>query len=159
MKTERQAADTILEKGVRVQLPAPFFLRLFKKEIILVLRQPRFGTMLHVASVSLKAGFEIEKLQTGELNAAHESVSQYARPLARIAAYLFLNGKWKIKFFSKLLANWLLWKLTPRRMAEIAILAVAYGGIQDFTTTIRLIGAMTMNVTAPKNLSHNKSGS
>jgi hypothetical protein len=157
--TERLAADTILERGVRVKLPAPFFLRLFSRNVHLTLRQPRYGTLLHVARISLKAGFDITKLDSGDINAAHEIISQYARPVARIAAILFLDSKWKIKLFSRILANWLIWKLTPRKMAEIAMLAVAYGGIEDFTTTIRLIGAMRMKATAPRNLSQKENGS
>lgn len=158
-QTERQAAETILDKGVRVRLPAPFFLRMFTRQVSLVMRQPRMGTLLHVARLSLKADFDIKDLETGELNEAHRLVKQHSKTLARIAAVLFLNGKWKIRLFALPLAGWLLWKLTPRKLAEVAVLAVAYGGIQDFTTTIRLIGAMQMNLTAPKNLSREENGS
>lgn len=157
--TERLAADTILERGVRVKLPAPFFLRLFRREITPVLRQPKYGTLLHVARVSLKTGFDVTKLNEGDINSAHELISKYVRPVAKIAAILFLNSKWKIGLFSNVVANWLIWKLTPRKMAEIAILAVAYGGIEDFTTTIRLIGAMRMKATGPHNLSQKENGS
>lgn len=157
--TERHAADTILERGVRVKLPAPLFLRPFRREINLILRQPRYGTLLYVARISLKAGFDVSKLDNGDINSAHEIISKYAKPVARIAAVLFLDSKWRIRLFSRVMAKWLIWKLTPRKMAEIAILAVAYGGIEDFTTTIRLIGAMRMKATGPRNLSQKENGS
>jgi hypothetical protein len=157
--TEQNAADTILEKGVRVKLPAPFFLRLFCREIGLVLRQPKYGTLLYVSRISLKAGFDVSKLESGELGEVHELLRRNIMPLSRIMAVLFLNGKWKIRLFARPVARWLMWKLTPRKMAEIALLAVAFAGYEDFTTTIRLIGAMRMKATAPRNLSHDESGS
>ena len=158
-ETERLAAETILEKGVRVKLPAPFFLRPFWPEIGLKIRQPKYGTLLHVAQLSLKAGFDVTKLETGEFAEVHALYDQYLKPLSRIIAVLFFNSKWGIRLFSRIMALWLIWHLTPRKMAEITVVAVAFSGYEDFTTTIRLIGAMRMKATAPRNLSHEKNGS
>lgn len=155
---EQRVSDAILEKGVRVKLPAPFLLRLvFIRNISLVLRQPGAGTLLHVARLSLQSGFNIDSLNKGEINEVHRMIEAHAKTMAKICAVLFLNGKWKIRLFARPFANWLMWKLTARKMAEIALLAVVYGGYQDFTTTIRLIA--TGRITTPKNLSPDVRGS
>jgi hypothetical protein len=154
--TEQRVAETILEKGVRVQLPAPFFLP-FRKNVGLILRQPKAGTLFYTANIFVRSGIDINNLATGDIGEAHQVVVKNMKPMVRIIAALFLNSKWKIKLFCRPLANWLMWKLTARKMGEIAVLAIAYGGVQNFTTTIRLIGAM--RITAPKNLSPTDEGS
>lgn len=156
--TGRQAADTILDKGVRVQLPAPFLLSLvFVRSVGFILRQPTLGQLLRVSSVALAAGFDLGNLESGGINEAHRLVKQHARALAKIAALLMLRGRLRGQLFAGLLARWLVWKLTPRKLAEITLISVAMSGIEDFTSTIRLIGAM--RITHPKNLSHDSDGS
>lgn len=154
----RQAANTILDKGVRVHLPAPFLLRvLFVRSVGFTLMQPTLGQLLRVSSVALAAGFDIDRLEKGGLNEAHRLVTQHTRSLAKIAAILMIRGKFRGQLFAGLLARWLVWKLTPRKLAEITLIAVAMSGMEDFTSTIRLIGAMRL--TRPKNLSHDSDGS
>ena len=55
------------------------------------------------------------------------------------------------------MGNYLLDKLTPKKLAEIVLIVVALGGVQDFTDSIRLI--RSMRITAPKNLSPTDQGS
>jgi hypothetical protein len=155
---ERRAAETILEKGVRVKLPAPFLLRiLFIRNIHPVLRQPNMGTLLHFSTEALKSKMDVSRLKSGEIMEALTMVHENAVPVSRMLAYLFLRSEWKIKLFTRWYAHYLLWALTPTRQAEIYMLAVAFGRMEDFTTTIRLIEAMKM--TTPKNLSPDEKGS
>ena len=157
-RIEQRAAETILENGVRVSIPAPFFLRLFgKKTIKLKLRQPTLRTLMVVSSLALEAGFSFEGIDSGNLDAAHELIQTHAKTLARIVAVFILRKKRKIQLFSGMLANYLLDKTTSRKMAEIVLLIVAIGGVQDFTDSIRLI--RSMRVTTPKNLSPTDQGS
>jgi len=157
-KTEQIAAETILESGVRVKLPAPLFLRVFgKKEISVVIRQPYLGTLMHLSRLSLKADFDLDGIDQGKLDEAHKLMAEHGPTIARMAAVVILNGKLKIRLFSGLLANYLLWKLKPRRLIEVVILIITLSGVQDFTTSIRLIRSMKM--TTPKNLSPQDQGS
>lgn len=154
---EQYAADTILEKGVRVRIPAPFFLRIFLvKRIGLLFHQPYLGTLMHVARLSVKDGFDLAELN-GEINDVHELVLKHSKTLRKIVAVLYLNSGWKIRLFTGLVAKWLEYKLTPSKLAEIAVVVVAYSRLEDFTSTIRLIGAM--RITSPRNLSHTENGS
>lgn len=157
-KTEQHAAETILESGVRVKLPAPLFLRLFgKTEIAMVIRQPYLGTLMHLSGLSLKAEFDLDGIDEGKLDEAHRLMARHGKTIARIAAVVILNGRLKIKLFAGLLASYLLWKLKPRRLLEIVILIITFSGLQDFTTSIRLMRSMKM--TTPKNLSPQDQGS
>jgi hypothetical protein len=155
---EKRAAETILKKGVRVKLPAPFLLRmLFIRNINPVLRQPNMGTLLSFSTEALKSNMDVSKLKGGNILEALAMVHENAVPVSRMLAYLLLRSKWKIRLFTRPMANYLLWKLTPTRQAEIFLLAVAFGRVEDFTTTIRLI--MAMKITTPKNLSPDEKGS
>jgi hypothetical protein len=152
--TERLAADTILERGVRVRLPAPFFLRLFTRTIGVAMKQPTMGTLFHVARVSLAHDIDIGKLT--DFNSALQLVATHGRPMLRIVAILLLRTDTRIALFWRPMCWWVR-KLPPRRLAEIALMAVTFGGIEDFTTTIRLLWAM--KITTPRNLSQEAQGS
>lgn len=157
-KIEQLAADRILENGVRVKVPAPFFLRVFgKKQVSLLIRQPYLGTLMHISRLALRAGFDFEKIDQGEIDAAHRLVSEHAGTASRIVAVSVLNSKVKINLFTRLLSGWLKYKIKPRKLAEITMTIVLLSGIQDFTSSIRLI--RSLRVTAPKNLSPADQGS
>lgn len=155
---EQLAAETILERGVRVGLPAPRFFRFFgKKEVGIIIKQPYLGTLLHVSRLCTKAGFDFEGIDEGKLDAAHQMMVDNVKDAARIIAFCVLNSRLKIWLFTWFLTDWLIWKLKPRKLAEISMLIITLGGYQDFTTSIRLL--RMMKVTTPKNLSPQDQGS
>lgn len=139
-------------------MPAPFLLRIFfVKNISLVLRQPKAGTLFYFSTEAIKANIDLSKLKDGSLMEAHNMIVNHTQPVCRMIAYLFLRSKWRIRLFTRLFADYLLWALTPTRMAEITLLAVAFGRVEDFTTTIRLL--LAMKLTMPKDLSPDEKGS
>lgn len=155
---EQLAAERILESGVRVKLPAPLFLRMLgKKQVSLLIKQPYLGTLMHISRLALQSGFDFEQIDRGEMEAAHRLVSEHARTASRIVAVAVLNSRLKIRLFARPLAGWLQYKLKPRKLAEIIMTLVLLSGIQDFTSSIRLI--RSLRVTAPKNLSPAEQGS
>lgn len=157
-RIERKAAETILERGVRVTLPAPRFLQMLgKKTVNATLRQPTLGTLHTVSSLALKAGFSFEGIDKGDLDAAHQLINQHAATAAKIIAVVLLNSRLKIKLFAGIYGWLLMDRINSRRLAEITVLIVTLSGVQDFTTTIRLI--RTMTVTGARNLSPTDRGS
>jgi len=155
---ERRAAETILERGVRVPIPAPRFLRLLgKKQIKVMIRQSHLGTLEHFSTLELKEGFSFEGIDSGNLDAAHEMISKHGKTVRKLLAIVILDSRLKIWLFSDLLASWLKWKLTPKRLLEVFLVAVTISGVEDFTNTIRLI--RSMRVTMPRNLSPTSKGS
>jgi hypothetical protein len=156
--TEQLAAERILESGVRVKVPAPLFLRLFgKKEIGLLIKQPYLGTLMHISRLTLKAGFDFEGLDKGDMEAAHDLVKQHTGTICRILSVSVLNSRVKINLFGRFVAGWLKWKIKPRKLAEIIMTIILLSGVQDFTSSIRLI--RSLKVTTPRNLSPKDQGS
>lgn len=149
----------MLEKGVRVMLPAPFLLRLlWRKEIPVVIRQPRWRTLLSVGSVILKTGLKVEELG-GDFGGAFETLMKYSKPMSRITAMYMIDRKWGNRLFSGILARYLVNRLTLRKVAEICLVSISFSNLQDFTTSIRLMTGQAAKMMAPKNLSPDGSGS
>lgn len=159
-EVQRKAAETMLERGVRVPLPAPRFLRLFgKKTIGVVVHQPYLRTLFTASSFALSAGFSLDKLEQGETDAALKLVNQHAKTIARIIAVYLLNGKWKNRLFSRLVGSWLFSKLNNQKLLEISVAIILMSRYQDFTSSIRLHKQMSLTIMMPKNLSPKENGS
>lgn len=157
MNVEYNAAKTLLDKGIKVEVTSPLWLRAFgKRSIKMVIRQPYLGTLYRVSELFLSMGIddaELEKINEGN---AHQLFTKHGRTLAAIAAQALLNGYWMGKLFGGMMARKLFWRLTPSQLLTIAHVMVTIGGTSAFTNTIRFVGAMKM--TSP-NLSQQNQGS
>jgi len=157
---QRKAAETIIERGVRVKLPAPRFLRLLgKKTISVTIHRPTLRTMFTALSFALKEGFSIDGLAEGKTDAALKLIVNHSQTVCQIVAVHLLNDKWLIRLFSRPLSRWLFSKLNNGLLLDISVTIVLLSRYQDFTTTIRLFKGLTMNLTTPKNLSPEGEGS
>jgi len=157
---QRQAAETMLERGVRVPLPAPRFLRLFgKKTIGITIYQPYLRTIKTAALLALSDGFSLNDLTEGKTDAALQLASKHAETISRIIAVYVLNGKWRNRLFSRLLGSWLFSRLTAGRLLEVSVAIILMSRYQDFTSSIRLFKQMSLTMMMPKNLSPEEKGS
>ncbi len=155
MNAERQATQMLLEKGVPVQIVAPFFLRIFgKKSLSFTLTLPTLYTLMQIADECLK----IEQDVTAELN-THEAMKLLAndgKRVRKIVAMALLNSsKWL--WLSGWLGKQLSKCLKSEDMLQLYQLIVLHGGLEDFLNTIRLI--RQTRITKPMNLSPNETGS
>ncbi|MGV3705449.1 MAG: hypothetical protein ACO1NU_08725 [Arcticibacter sp.] len=156
-QTELKAADTLLERGVRVKIRAPLLLRIFRKKTIsLVIKQPTWGTMLRVSRLYLKMGISSEELKGISVEKAIELMSKNGKGFSKIIACLLLNGYITYFLFNRPLAFFLRESMEPNRMAALVELIILFGGVEDFMNTIRSVS--TTIVTAP-NLSPENQGS
>jgi len=157
---QRRASEIILERGVRVPLPAPRFLRMFgKKTIGITIYQPYLRTMHTAVNLALREGFSLDGIAEGKTDAALELISKHSLTVAQIIAVHALNGKWRNRLFSRMLGAWLFSRLTNSRLLEIAVTIMMMSRYQDFTTTIRLFKGLSMTMMSPKNLSPEEKGS
>lgn len=157
MSVEKQAAETLLEKGVRIGLSAPFFFRLFgKKEVGLVIRPTYLGTLEAVSALYLSLGVDLTNLEQWDIEDIHAFVHKHGKTVRRIIAIAALNGNWSVRLLTKPLASWLKWKLTPAKMLDIAGMVILLSQVDRFTNTIKLFGSM--RITSPKNLSPTTTG-
>ncbi len=157
MNTEQNAAETLLNKGIKVRVTAPLLFRLFGKSTIgITITQPHLGTLYRISKAWLQAGLTDDDLNDINQANAHKLFMAHGMQLASITAIAWLNGYWRGRLFGRMVSKWLYWHLTPLQLLGIANVLVVLSGTQAFTNTIRL--AASMKMTAP-NLSQANQGS
>jgi hypothetical protein len=148
-EVEIRTVDTILDKGVRVPVPAPFFLRWVGiRSINVVVRRPTCGNMLRISKRYLKLNIATESDDWRDWMTIY---SRAAKPAARIVALGMIRGRTTGYLFARPLGWWLFWHTDSKQLAEIAALLVSLSGVQDFMNTITFLRAM--KTTEPRNVS------
>lgn len=156
MHVEQRAAQTILERGVRVEIPAPLLLRIFgKRNITIVLKQPSLGTLIRMSDLYLSTGIVKSQLTDIELESVMKLMSKHGKTFSRIIAIAYLNGYWRGKLLNGIVASMVL-RLSPQKISAIISMLFVCSGAEDFMTTIRLV--QSMKITEP-NLSPESQGS
>lgn len=155
--TELLAADVLLERGVKFNLPAPLPLRMLgKKELFFTVRYLTLGTIIRISRLYLKTGITADQLESMDHENVHELVESNAAIFSRISAVAILNSYIWGKLLARPLSWYLMHKLTLSKLCTLSYLLVIMCRVQDFTTTIRLISSMRIT---EKNLSQNIQGS
>ncbi|MEN6423277.1 MAG: hypothetical protein ABFD76_15160 [Smithella sp.] len=148
---EIKTVDTILDQGVRVPVPTPFFLRWFGLQAInLVVKRPVIGNMLRISKMYIKMNMEEKEAET-DWRKWIDVFQRTAKPVSRIVAIGMLRGRISGWLFCRPLAWWLRWHVDTKTLSELAALLVSLSGIQDFMNTITFLRGM--KITAPSNVS------
>lgn len=156
-KTELKAAQTMLDKGVVIEVGAPPFFRLFgKKRIKLHVKPLRSGVLYRITEEYLKMDIDIEKIGEMDTDASMRFFRKHAKAVCRIAATAML-GYWGGKLWTRPLAGYLFRQSKPSELCMLFYSILMFSGMEDFLNTIRL--ASTMKMTSPRNLSPEEQGS
>jgi hypothetical protein len=153
---EKSVADTILQKGVAIKLPAPFLIRLFKKTIQLTITSPFEGTMHRVARYYLSTGLTIDDLEGITIEQALQTHVKHGKAISKAVAVAILNGYIKGMLFTNILAWYLRWNASPQALLQLVAIVVVNGGTQDFITITKSV--RKMKLTTP-NLGQQTKGS
>lgn len=121
-----EAAEQLLDRGVRFRLPAPVFLRWLRPS--LTLRAHKAGTIASFSTVVIKNDLEAAVL-LGDTEFLHKSV----KPIAECLAISGLNGYLSIKFFTRIVKWYLLWQLEKDALVEMFLLAFELNNAKAFT--------------------------
>lgn len=147
---EINAAELLLDKGVRVELRAPFFMRWICKNIGVTVRRPVLGTMMRISRLYLKLGIDISKVDAGDMHEAHRLLTEHGDTICRIVATGMIRGRLSGWMFARPLGWYLRWHSDALKLAKLSVLLIELSGVQHFTNTIRFLAAMRM--TAPKTM-------
>lgn len=139
-KTELHATETLLQRGVKVRVRAPFLLRLLGiKTLGLTLREPTGGALKRMGFWYLHCQLSADQLERISVEDAMLFQVKYGKYIYRALACLFLVGKIRTALFMKPYAKWLEEHLKPKDALMLLQLAIIHGGLEDFMTTTRLI--------------------
>lgn len=148
-QTELHASETMLQRGVRVRVRAPLFLRLLLiRNITLVLSVPYGGALMRMGSWYLRCQLPMAQLETISVENAVLFNVKYGKNIYRALACAFIGNDILTWLFMRPYAYWLKERLKTADALAMLQLFLIEGGIKDFMTCTRYIrGAM---ITGPK---------
>ena len=146
MDARIEAAQRLLDRGVRFRLSASFFQKLFKKDRIDI-RPLRAGTILEFSIVVVE-----NKLEEALEKEDWQFLQQAIKPVARCVAIAVLNTKERIENETDELAEKLLWQIPAGKLIEMFSVIAVQNRLSDFTNITRFFCRQTTMMMNPKNL-------
>ncbi|MDL2309847.1 hypothetical protein LJC39_01850 [Parabacteroides sp. OttesenSCG-928-B22] len=151
------AAEALLDKRLQVNVPAPWFLRVFKiKRIPVWFKRPVFSQLLRISRLYVSMGIDLEKLDEGEAMRLFSEIARHGKTASRIIAHGLIRGSIGAFFFHRPLALYLRRHMDAKSLAELSKLIIYLSGGENFANIIRSVAYM--RVTIP-NLSHDETES
>lgn len=152
MNTQQQAADRLLDRGVRFKMPAPVLLRWLRLNR-LTIRAFRPGTILEFSRVVMA-----HKLEEAMVLDKHEQLEKSLEPIARCIAIAALNSRLRIKWFTSTLTRWLLWRSNSTNLLEMFAVIMELNKLQDFTVITKFFCHQQTMMMSPRNLGQQENG-
>ncbi len=143
LDTEIKTVDTLLSRGVQVDLPAPWLLRLFgKKTIPFIVSLPDSETLLQISGLYLRMKKAATTVDAETIDEAHLLIHECMIPASRIVAYGMMSYCSPLSLRNRLLARYLRRHLDTRTMAELWMMICSMSGPHDFIHFIRSMSGM-----------------
>lgn len=150
-QAEVNEANVLIESGMKFSVEKQSFLKYFSKskQRTFTVKQPFLGTLDIISALFLSINFDEKLLEENFLSSSKEIVSRSVKTCAMVVAVSVLNSQFKIKLFSKILAQYLLWRMRPSDLMKMSIIIHKINNYGDFINSIRLMS--TVRTTAPQN--------
>jgi hypothetical protein len=152
MSIRVQAAERILDRGVRFRLPASFLSRLLRRDRIDI-RPLRAGTILEISRVVVGEGIS-EAIAMENWSFLEKSI----RPVAKCIAIAILNDEILINKKLEALTRKLIWRVPAGTLVEMFQVVEAQNRLSDFMNTTKFLLTEAMMMMNPKNLGQEKNG-
>ncbi|WP_121460047.1 hypothetical protein [Chryseobacterium defluvii] len=136
-EAEKKEADELIHRG--------FYFDIGKRKW--EIKPLVFGTISHANKYALDLKIN---LLSDDNSSVFKEIEKNIKPLMSFIAVCILHHKWKIKLFTRILSVYLKWKLDPSKALKICVAILQMYDIKNFTTSISLIGQMTITKPNPK---------
>lgn len=142
---EMNAADSLLDRRLKINVPAPWLLRLFgKKTVPIYVKRPVGQNLFRMASLYVKMDIDLMKLQNGEMRTLLECIGRNAVTVSRIIAFGMIRGNISAFLFNRPLAYYLRSYMDMRSMAELTKIIVLISTGEDFVSIITSLGSLRL---------------
>lgn len=149
LDTEIKTVDTLLDRGVQVDLPAPRLLRLFgKKTVSFTIKRPDGETLYRISGLYLRMKRAATSVDAETIDEAHQVIHECMIPASRIIAYGIASYYTPLGLRNRLLARYLRRHMDTRMLAELWMMVCSLTGPHDFINIIRSMSGM--RITKPK---------
>lgn len=155
---EAHAADTLLNRRLTVNLPAPWLMRkLGKKSIRYGVPLPTGQTLCRMASLFCRMDIDLKELKAGDMGTTLECIAHSGKRVSRVIAEGMIGNS----IFARLLVRPLAWyircHMTMRGMAELTQVVLILASPEAFINIIASVA--TMNLMEPTESQPTKTGS
>lgn len=138
-EAEKAEIDLMIDRGVEFTIEKrSIFKFIGKKERKFKIYQPYLGTLDLLSAEFIQIDFDEERLKADGLSESKLLASRSCKILANILAIAVLNSKVKVFFFKRILANYFLWRVTPKKMLELSMVINYMMNLEGFINSIRL---------------------
>lgn len=156
-RVEMKAADALLDRRLKINLPAPWLFRLFGKRTIgYWMKLPVGENVFRMARLFCKMNIDAKKLMEGDIGTLMEYIARHGETASRLIAYGMIRGAFFARIFNRLLAWYIRRNMDMRGMAELTKIIVLTCDGQDFVSIIA--SAANLRMTEPE-LSQPRTGS
>lgn len=146
--TESRTADALLDKRLRVSIPAPWLLRLLGIMVVPIwFKRPVYAQLLRISRLYVGMGIDLAELDKGEAMILFSALSKHGITASRIIALGLIRGRFISFLFHRVFAWYLRGHLQADTLAELAKLIVFLSGGENFASIIRSVAYM--RVTTP----------
>lgn len=155
---EMNAADSLLNRRLKINIPAPWLLRkLGLPTIPVFIKRPVAQNLLRMASLFSRMDIDLKELKAGELGTLLECVGRNTVTMSRIIAHGMIRGNISAFLFNRPLASYLRSYMDMRGMAELTKIIVLICGGEDFVPIITSVSSLRL--TEPTESQTTESGS
>lgn len=142
---EMNAADSLLGRRLKINIPAPWLLRKAGIQTIPVfVKRPVAQNLLRMASLFTRMDIDLKELKTGEIGTLLECVGRNAVIVSRIIAHGMIRGNISAFLFNRPLACYLRSYMDMRGMAELAKIIVLLSSCEDFVSIITSVSSLRL---------------
>lgn len=139
IKAEQKQIDVLIDSGIKFTVPKRSVFAYFSKSKTRTfeIKQPYLGTLDYLSNEYIKMEFSEERIKLDPLNESKRLSLENAKRCARVVAIAVLNSKLKILLFTRILSHYFLWRITPKKLFELALIINTLANTADFTNSIR----------------------
>ena len=144
-RIEADAADTLLDRRLKVYLPAPWLLRLFgARRVPIWPKQPVMANLVRMSRLFVRMDIDAERLMAGHFGPLLRYIGKHGVTVSRVIALGLIRGSVAAWLFHRPLAWYIRSHMSLRGMAELARILVLMSTAESFVPIIRSVGSLNL---------------
>lgn len=144
-RIEMEAADALLDRRLRVDIPAPSLFRLFGKQTVSIWpKRPVGASLIRISRLFAEMDIDADELMSGKFGTLLEYIGRHGKTASRLIAYGLIRGPFASWLFNRPLAWYLRNHMTLSGMADLMKLIVLLSDAEFFVDIIRSAKDMTL---------------
>lgn len=142
---EAMAADALLDRRLKINLPAPWLLRIFgRKTVPIRVKLPTAGSLIRMSSLFTRMEIDLQHLYDGNFGSVLEQIAKHGVTTSRIIAYGLLRGTWSARLLNRPLAWYIRQHMPMQGLAELAKIIVLMSTSEAFVSVIASVASLNL---------------